>query len=292
MANSSRRRRLRQAVIAAILGLLTPAAAQPAEAPPPASSSKAKPVAKKPRPTRPGKLDVAAARVALGGSDAAAAIKAADALGTSKDQAAHDALLDALAGGLAVEVAPHALAALVTAPAPADVGVLRIYARHRSAAVRIAASAALSGYPEGRRVLVRALGDRDAAVRAAAADALARAKAREGVDRMFALFARGDDGAIKALARMADPEMARAIGEQLGKVPDGALAKCLGLILRRDDFGPDEARVQVVRAIAKIAGTEAVDALSDYVDAVPAKPPRASRREAEQVVEARLGGGS
>jgi len=292
MAKTSRRRRLRWAVIAAILGLLTPAAAQPAEAPAPAArKGKAPAAAKKPK-GKPGKVDVASARAALLGSDPAAGAKAADELGTSRDQAAHDALLDGLAGGLSVEVAPRAVAALAAAPAPADIGVLRIYARHRAPAVRAAAVAALSGYPEGRRLLVRALGDRQSVVRAAAAEALARAKAREGTDRMFALLVKGDDGAVKALAMMADPEMARAIGEQLGKVPDGALARCLGAILKRPDFGPDEARVQVVRTIAKIAGDDAVTALSDYVDATPAKPPRASRREAEQVVGARLGGGS
>ena len=289
MANSSSRRRLRWAVIAAILGLLGPAAAaQPAERPPPPGPTKKGGAGKK---VKAGKVDVGTARAALLGGDTAAAIKAATLLGTSKDQAAHDALLDALAGGLSVEVAPAALASLTTAPAPADVGVLRIYARHRSPAVRAAADAALSGYPDGRRLLVRALGDSQGGVRAAAAEALARARAREGTERMFALLARGDEGAVKALSMMADPEMARAIGEELGKVPDGALAKCLGLILKRSDFGPDEARVQVVRTIAKISGNEATTALADYIDATPAKPPRASRKEAETVVAARLGGG-
>jgi HEAT repeat protein len=286
MAKSSRRRRLQRAVIAAILGLLTPAAAQPAERPP--SGGPAKGGGKKVK-VKAGKVDVASARAALLGGDTAAATKAATLLGTSKDQAAHDALLDALAGGLSVAVAPAALASLTTAPAPADVGVLRIYARHRAPAVRAAADAALSGYPDGRRLLVRALGDSQSVVRAAAADALARAKAREGTERMFALLARGDDGAVKALALMADPEMARAIGEQLGKVPDAALAKTLGSILKRSDFGPDEARVQVVRTIAKISGAEATDALAEYIEATPAKPPRASRREAETVVAARGG---
>jgi hypothetical protein len=274
MAKTTRRRRLRRAVIAAILGLLVPAAS-------------AGPGGKK----KPPKVDVAAARKALLGTDEAAAAKAAETLGTSKDQAAHDTLLDALSSGLSVNVAPKALAALAAAPAPADVGVIRIYARHRAPSVRAAADAALSGYPEARKHLVRALGDTQAEVRAAAAVALAKAKAREGTERLFALLGKGDDGAVNAFGMMADPEMARAIGEQLGKVPDNALAKCLGLILVRSDFGPDEARVQVVRTIAKISGNAAIDALSNYVEATPAKPPRASRKEAEQVIAARLGTG-
>lgn len=271
-----RRRRLRRAVIAAILGLLAPhAVAGPG-----------------PKNKKPAKVDVAAAKTALLGTDEAKAGAAADQLGSVKEQAAHDALLDALSSGLSIAVAPKALAGLVTAPAPADVGVIRIYSKHRSPEVRAAADAALAGYPEGRKLLVRALGDTKPNVRAAAAQALAKAKAREGTERLFALLARGDDGAVTALGEMADPEMARAIGEELGKVPDSALAKCLGIVLKRTDFGPDEARVQVVRAIAKIAGTDAVNALSDYVEATPAKPPRPSRKEAEQILQARLGGGS
>jgi len=276
MAKPTRRRRLRRAVIAAILGLLAPhAVAGPG-----------------PKNKKPGKVDVAAAKAALLGTDEQKAIAAAEQLGSVKEQGAHDALLDALASGLSVAVAPKALASLVAVTAPADVGVIRIYAKHRSADVRAAADSALAGYPEGRKLLVRALGDTKPNVRAAAAAALAKTKARDGTERMFALLARGDDGAVTALGEMADPEMARAIGEQLGKVPDNALAKCLGIILKRTDFGPDEARVQVVRAIAKIAGTEAVNALSDYVEQTPAKPPRPSRKEAEQIVQARLGGGS
>jgi HEAT repeat protein len=241
---------------------------------------------------KPGKVDVAAATAKLKGTDADAASKAATVLGTA-GPAAHDVLLDALAGGLGPAVAPAAIAAVAVAPAPADVATLKIYARHRNSTVRASALSALSAYPGpvARRLLVGALGDTKPAVRAAAADALARAKARDGVERMFKLLAKGDEGGVKALAAMADPEMARAIGEQLGQVPDSALAKCLGMILRRADFGPDEARVQVVRALAKIQGADAIAELTEYVDKTPAKPPRASRREAEQVIEARIGGG-
>jgi hypothetical protein len=90
---------------------------------------------------------------------------------------------------------------------------------------------------------------------------------------------------------MADPELARRIAEQLGQVPDTPLAQCLGMILKRADFGPDAARVEIVRAIAKIQDPVAVTVLTDYVDSTPKNPVRASRHEAETIVEARLGGG-
>jgi hypothetical protein len=91
---------------------------------------------------------------------------------------------------------------------------------------------------------------------------------------------------------MADPELARKIAEQLGQVPDASLALCLGLVLKRADFGPDPARVDIVRAIAKIQDPAAITALTEYIDGTPKNPPRPSRHEAEMVVSARLDGGA
>src|SRR5437762_2484626 len=81
----------------------------------------------------------------------------------------------------------------------------------------------------------------------------------------------------RALAQMADVELARKLGDQLGKMPDAILAQTLGLVLKRADFGPDPARVDLVHAIGKIQDPAAVSALTDYVDATPKNPPRQSR---------------
>jgi hypothetical protein len=108
---------------------------------------------------------------------------------------------------------------------------------------------------------------------------------------LFELLARGEEPAARALAQLADPDLARRIADQLGHVPEGTLAICLGAILKRSDFGPDPARVELVRALAKIADQSALNALADYLDATPKNPPRPSRGEAEKLVEARLGGG-
>ena len=134
------------------------------------------------------------------------------------------------------------------------------------------------------------LSDDDAKVRAAAAAAAASGKVKSAGPALLALMAKNDAPAAKALAALADVELARVIGEQLGTVPDALLAECLGAILVRADFGPDSARLEVVRALGKIAGADATSALADYVSATPEKPPRQSRREAESLVESRLGG--
>jgi hypothetical protein len=58
----------------------------------------------------------------------------------------------------------------------------------------------------------------------------------------------------------------------------------------RPDFKPEEARVEVVKALGKIPGNDSLEQLTNYIGAIPEKPPRDSRNEAENIVEARLGG--
>ena len=237
--------------------------------------------------------DLAPEIAALGGADVEAAAKAAELLGALDVPAAHEALLDELALGLPPSVAVPAIAALAEHPAPPDVVSLRRYAGHHNPSVRSAALDALAMYPDpaAHAAVLVAFHDPIATVRAAAAAAAAKGRIREAVEPLLALLALGEEPAARALAVLADVELARVIGEKLGQVPDASLALCLGLILKRPDFGPDTARVQVVRAIAKIQGAEAITALTDYIDATPKNPPRPSRHEAEGVVEARLAGG-
>lgn len=230
---------------------------------------------------------------ALWGADVEGAAKAAEQLGAMDVASAHDALLDALAFGLPAAVTVPAISGLTVHPAPADVTMLQTYARHRNPTIRSAALGALATYPDpkARQAVVTGLHDPMGLVRSAAAGAAAKGRVRESVEALFALLAKGEQPAARALAQMADPDLARKIAEQLGQVPDASLALCLGLVLKRPDFGPDAARVDIVRSIAKIQDASAVAVLSDYIDATPKNPPRPSRHEAEMVVSARLGGG-
>jgi hypothetical protein len=127
-------------------------------------------------------------------------------------------------------------------------------------------------------------------VRAAAAKGAGEGRAKATAKALMALLVKGDKPAAAALAAFADADLARQIGEQLGVVPDDLLAECLGLILLRSDFKPDTARVEVVRAIAKIKGEVATQALRTYVDETPEKPPRQSRKEAVSLIDEREGG--
>ncbi|HEU0036807.1 MAG TPA: HEAT repeat domain-containing protein [Kofleriaceae bacterium] len=264
----------------AIAAVATTAGAQPA------GKAPAKPpAAKKPSPLAG---DVAA----LLGTDVEAAARAATTLGGSPSPAAHDALLDALALGLPPAVAVPAFAALVQHPAPPDVTALRRYAGHRDPAVRSAALGALAGYPDpaARRAIVGGLSDRVPAVRAAAAAAAGKGRVRDAVEPLLALLALGEEAAARGLAQMADPDLARKIADQYGKVPDASLALCLGFVLKRADFGPDPARVEIVRALSKIQDRAAYAALSEYLEQSPKTPARPSRQEAQMIVDARAGG--
>jgi HEAT repeat protein len=238
--------------------------------------------------------DVAPLMKALESESVEDAAKAAETLGASSDPAAHDALLDALAWGLPPAVAVNAIAALGQHPAPPDVTALGRYAGHHNPSVRSAALAALAMYPDpaAHKLVIAGLHDAVGAVRGAAAAAAAKGRIREAIDPLFDLLARNEEPAAKALAAMADADLVRRVGDQLGKVPDAVLAQCLGMILKRADFGPDTVRVEVVRALGKIQDQAALAALSDYVDATPKNPPRQSRDEAEKMVEARLSGGA
>ncbi len=239
------------------------------------------------------KIDLGPVIAALWGGSNEAAAKAAETLGTSADPAAHEALLDALAIGMPASVAVAAINALATHPAPPDVTALARYAAHHNPQVRSSAYGALAMYPapEAKKRIIRGLHDMNGSVRGAAAMAAAKGRVREATGPLFELLARSEDSASRALAAMADVDLARKIGDQFGKVPDPILAQTLGAILRRPDFGPDAARVEIVRAIGKIQDTAAISALTDYLDATPKNPPRESRQEAQKMVEARLGGG-
>lgn len=229
---------------------------------------------------------------ALGSAQVEAAAKAAETLGESSAPAAHDALLDALAMGLPASVAVPAIVGLAKHPAPPDVVALVRYANHINPTVRNAAITALAQYPDpvAHAVVIERLGDQVAVVRATAAAAAAKAKIKKAIDPLFVLLSRGEEPAARALAAMADVELAARIADQLGKVPAESLALCLGAILLRPDF-PDTARVEVVRAIGKIEDKAAVTALQDYLANSPKTPVRTSRTEAQMIVDARLGGG-
>jgi len=248
----------------------------------------------KKKPARPQPAgQVGEAQKALVGADLDAATRAAALLGKDRSQAGLDALLDALALGLHPQVAVAALDALAARKKPAALDTLVAYSEHRNPKVRAGAVSALAAIDDRRteKHILAALHDGHVSVRAAGAAAVAARKLKAGIDPLMLLLVKGDEATAPALAALADPELAKNVAETIGKAPDALVARCLGGILARPDFKPDSARVEVVRALGRIEAQEALEQLTTYVSSVPKNPPRQSRKEAEQLIQLKLGGG-
>ena len=236
------------------------------------------------------KVDALAAD--LRGPDSGKAKAAAKALAAVKGAAATGALLDGLALGLPSAVSVAALDAVAKRGDAKAYPAVVHYLRHRRASVRVAAVGAAGAMSDKRAAakVILALRDSDKKVRAKAAGIIAEKKWKGAIEPLIALLKRGDDASAPALAALANPELARAIGELIGSAPDGLLSRCLGAILVRPDFKPEEARVEVVRVLGRIPGSDSLEQLTNYVGSLPETSRRRSRREAQAIIEQRLGG--
>lgn len=247
---------------------------------------------RKPRKTPNAKAGAEPQSAELRSPEVEKAEAAAAALGSSKSPKAVTTLLDALAMGLHPRVAAVALESLAKHGKSESFETVAYYAHHRSARVRSAAVQALGALNDKRakRLVLQGLHDSHKTVRAAAASLLAASKNKEAIEPLVALIKKGDESSALALAALANADLARSLAELIGTAPDGLLSRCLGAILMRPDFKPEEARVEVVKALGKIPGNDSLEQLTNYIGAIPEKPPRESRNEAENIVEARLGG--
>jgi HEAT repeat protein len=238
-------------------------------------------------------IDIKAESRKLRSPNADEAAAAATALGSSGNPAAADALLDALALGLHPRAATAALKALAALEIPGAWDVAVAYRVHRNPLVRGAALPALvaASGPKSKKHVLAALSDSDKSVRAVAARIVADRKLVAATDSLLKLLVKGDQAAAIALGAIGNADVARMVAEQIGNAPDGQIIRCLGLLLARPSFGPDSARVEVVRALGQLRGDEVVLTLTNYVSSVPEKQPRRSRDEAEAIIEKRLAGG-
>jgi HEAT repeat protein len=237
-------------------------------------------------------VEIAVAREELLLPDPDRALGAVEKLRRARGAAATDALLDALALGVSPRVALAALDALRERRAPSSVDVLARYARHRDAITRAAAVTALGALDDKRAIqaVKAALGDADRTVRAAAGEALAGRHDRSAVPALLTLLGKGDDAAVKPLAELANVDVAARVAGLVGKAPDAVVAQCLGLMLARPDLGPEKNYVEIVRAIGTIPGDDAIVALTGFIGSLPDKSTRPAKREAQTLVDDRVGG--
>jgi HEAT repeat protein len=234
-------------------------------------------------------------RLTLVGADDAAAVEAAGALGESGTPSAAEPLCEVLAAGAApdrLQAVLDALGKLGAAHAlPADQTVLEaltLYSGHRAIDVRRRAVKALGAVNDPRATppLLERLGDAVPEVRAAAAEALAARHESKASRRMFALLAMGDAGVAGPLATLATPDMIPRIAELTGTIDDAVIADALGDYVKRADV-PDKLRVDVLRTLGNLSGAVATTALVEYIASVPAKEDRASKKEAQKLLDQR-----
>jgi hypothetical protein len=238
---------------------------------------------------------VEASRLALVGADDSAAIEAAGTLGGSGLAAAAEPLCEVLAAGATparLQAVLDALARLGAAHAlradQTTLDALELYSGHRSPDIRRRAVKALGTVndPRATPVLLERLGDAASDVRAAAAEALAARHETKATRRMFALLAMGDAGVAGPLAALATPDLVPRIAELNGTIEDGVIADALGEYAKRSDV-PDKLRIDVLRTIGGLSGAGATTALVDYIASVPAKDDRASKKEAQKLLDQR-----
>lgn len=184
---------------------------------------------------------------------------------------------------LAALIAPAAAPTAVAAPAkPAA----------KAPAVKEPAAPPVAAAEQARVVpmLIAALSDSSAEVRAVAAEALGDRREKTAEPALIKLLLRKDSAAPPALGKIGGADTARALSEMIGNVPDSFITETLGLLLLRPDFGPDPLRLEVVKTLGKLPGSQPIDILSDYVKETgkdKADKARLSRTEANKIIEQR-----
>lgn len=266
---------------------------KPDETPRAARKSKAAPSKPAAAPLPAERIE--ALRLAVIGADDTAAMEAAASLGAAATPAAVEPLCEVLAAGAAparLQAVLDALGKLGEARAlradQTTVDALVLYAGHRAPDVRRRAIKALGAVndPRATATLLERLGDAASDVRAAAAGALAARHEGKAAQRIFALLAMGDTGVAGPLATLATPEMIPRIAELSGTIDDAVVADALGDYVKRSDV-PDKLRIDVLRTIGKLSGAVATTALVEYIASVPAKEERASKKEAQKLLDER-----
>lgn len=219
------------------------------------------------------------------------AIQKLGALGTPR---AFELLLSELSLGLSPKAASAALEIMVAKKVPDSLPLLTLYAHHRSPELRkkaLSGLGAMTATPADLSattpLLITALSDASADVRGVAAKALGDRKEKSAEPQLIKLLLRKDAAAPAALGKIGGPDTARALAEMIGNVPDSMITETLGELLLRPDFGPEPIRVEVVKTLGKMPGTQTLDILTDYMKETAKEVKRPSRGEAQKIIEQR-----
>ncbi len=218
---------------------------------------------------------------ALASSDRAEVEQAIASVGTSGNARLVPLLADRIRQGLPPELLESAIGALAVLEKPEAGEVLFLLATHRRPEVRKSAvEAIVSCGPEGAdAVLIGALEDQSADVRAAAAVGLGEIGAQTGTRALFRALDKNVLEASAALGQLVRPaEVERVLG-YVGQLPFDVITPALTELIARDDL-PQEKKLEVIGHIAELATQEAGEFLQLLAESLPENRRTRSLREA------------
>lgn len=220
------------------------------------------------------------------GSESPSEVRASlEALGLSGNARAVTPIAERIRRGLPPDLLDVAIDTLSILGRPEAGPVLFDLTHHRRPAVRLKAVQAIAGLapPGADRALIAALGDRDAAVRGAAAEGLGSLGATSGVDALFTAMERDVPEAPVAIGRIARPaDVERFLGH-LGRVSFDALVPALSEMLHRDELA-DAAKLAIVHRLTELATPGARQLLEDFVNGTDEASGGAARRAAAEAL--------
>lgn len=180
--------------------------------------------------------------------------------------------------GLPPELLAVAVDTLMILGRPEAGPVLVDLTRHRRADIRLkAVQAIVACRPRGAdRVLIEALSDGDASVRAAAAEGLGTIGARSAVDALFHAMERHVPEAPLAIAAVANAaDVDRFLG-LLGRMPFAEVTPALSEMLHRPDLAAS-AKLAIVHRLSELATPEVRTFLEELVASPDGVPPNVLR---------------
>jgi HEAT repeat protein len=232
------------------------------------------------------------------GENTANAVKAINEMGKRKDKKSMDALLQQLLLGHPPKLNYALIGALHKRKDARAFSTLMFFTKHRSAKIRILALKALCNLnvPKGSQnpkkinaVLLKSLRDFSINVRTQAAWFIGKRKVFQAENDLLKLFKKGSVAAIQALGYIGGIKTAQtlaiALESKMTKKTD--IINTIGILLvKREDFGPEPVRIQLVKILGEIDLPSAQDVLLNYFSIGPNKFKK-SRKLANKIISSK-----
>lgn len=234
------------------------------------------------KPAQPSLEEIAIMLSSADGNEVRTAIEAAAGLGSPD---VIPMIGERVRAGLPADLLDAAIDSLMLLGDPAVADVFVELSTHRRPSVRLRAVQALASLrgKDAERVLTRALGDSDPAVREAAAEGLGEIGAKGSVQNLFKAFDRNIGQAARAVGRLASDADAPRILGYLGQVPMTSLTPMFDALFARRDVG-ESVKLRIVVQLQELGTAEARGYLESLSKQLPPDAPARVRRAVEDAI--------